>query len=81
MERDCGYPKLDRKDRDLGKHNWKRRAFYRTKHGLFFHMPIAIGRAIQKGIDAIKGRKYTFSSPYMMLDEETAFFQPTYSLP
>lgn len=74
MKSDCGCPKLDKENWDLKKHSWKRRAFYRTKHGLFFHTPIGVGKAIKKGMAGIEERKYTFKFPYMMLDEETGFF-------
>ena len=74
MENDCCCPILDKNDWDLKKHDWDKRAFYKTKHFLFFHMPIGIGKAIKKGMDGIKEKGYTVKPPYMMLDDETGFF-------
>jgi len=73
MEKECGCPKLDKKDWELEKHTWKRRTFYSTKHGLFFHVSIGIRKAIKKGMEEIKEKEYSFRSPYMMLEEEIGF--------
>lgn len=74
MENDCCCPKLNKEDWDLKKHSWDTRAFYKTKHMIFFHMPIGIGKAINKGMNEIKEKGYTFKPPYMMLDDETGVF-------
>ena len=74
MENDCGCPTLNKEDWDLKKHNWDKRAFYKTKHFLLFHVPLNIGKAIRKGTTEIKEIGYTLKQPYMMLDEETGFF-------
>ncbi len=71
---DCGCITLERSEWHLKKQEWPRRAFYRSSHGLFFHIPIGIARAIQRAVEGIKAKGYTFSSPYMMLDDETGFF-------
>jgi hypothetical protein len=67
-------PVLDAADWDLKKHVWEQRAFYRTKHFLFCHIPIGIGGAIKKGFERSKRNGYTISPPYMMLDVETGLF-------
>jgi hypothetical protein len=65
---------LNEADWQLQKHAWGKRAFYRTRHGLLFHMPIGIAGAIRKGMDGIKAKGYTVEPPYMMLDDETGLF-------
>jgi len=74
MERTCNCPRLNEADWQHRKHNWGRRAFYRTSHLLLFHMPIGIDRAIRKGMDAVKAKGYAIDPPYMMLDDETGPF-------
>lgn len=74
MEPACGCPQLVEAEWQLRKHVWQRRAFYRTRHGLLFHMPVGIAGAIKKGMAAIKDKGYTVEPPYMMLDEETGLF-------
>ena len=74
MSKNCGCPELKKEDWELRKHDWNNRAFYRTKHLLFLHMPIGIGKAITKGMDGIKAKGYTVKPPYMMLDDETGRF-------
>jgi hypothetical protein len=74
MEPTCQCPQLSEPEWQHQKHVWGRRAFYRTRHGLFFHMPIGIGSAIRRGMDAIKTKGYTVEPPYMMLDDETGPF-------
>lgn len=74
MEPSCGCPKVNEAEWQLQKHVWGRRAFYRTRHGLLFHVPIGIGRAISKGMDGIKAKGYTVDPQCLMLDEETGPF-------
>lgn len=56
MEQSCECPKLNEADWQRRKHNWGRRAFYRTSHRLLFHVPIGISGAIRKGIDNLPSR-------------------------
>jgi hypothetical protein len=74
MEPACGCPRLNEADWQARKHVWGPRAFYRTRHGLLFHMPIGIAGAIRKGMDAIKAKGYTIEESCMMLDDETGLF-------
>jgi hypothetical protein len=74
MPNDCNCPVVNKEEWDLKKHNWGKKAFYRTKHFLCFHIPIGIGGAISRGFEKIKEKGYTVNSPYMMLDDETGFF-------
>lgn len=74
MASDCCCPVLPEDDWDFKKHEWSKRAFYRTKHAVILHMPIGIAKAIQKGMDGIKSKSYTYSEPYLMLDDETGAF-------
>jgi hypothetical protein len=74
MESSCQCPRLNEAEWQHRKHTWERRAFYRTSHGLFLHMPIGIGGAIRRGMDAIKAKGYTVEPPYMMLEDETGLF-------
>jgi hypothetical protein len=70
----CNCPVLNKEDWELKRHDWPKRAFYRTSHGQFLHMPIGIGGAIQKGMAGVKAKNYIFNEPYIILDEETGTF-------
>lgn len=74
MTTECGCPALDPKDWDLKKHVWQEKAFHVTKHGLFFHMPIGIAKAIARGMEAIKSKGYALADPFLMLDAEIGLF-------
>jgi hypothetical protein len=74
MESPCGCPKLNEADWQRQKHVWGRRAFYRTRHWLLFHVPLGIAGAIRKGMEGAKAKGYTLEAPYMMLDDETGPF-------
>jgi len=69
-----GCPDIRKKNWELKKHTWKKKGFYVKKHGVLFHTPIGIGKAIQQGFEEAKGRGYKMKNPYMMLDEETGLF-------
>jgi hypothetical protein len=70
----CNCPTLNKEDWDLKRHDWPKRSFYRTSHGVFFHMPVGIGKAIKKGMDALKAKNYLFKEPYIILDDENGPF-------
>lgn len=72
--KDCGCLEFKKEEWDLKTFNWPRKAFYKVPHGQFFHSPIGIGRAINKGMRELKKKGYTFSAPYIMLEEELGIF-------
>jgi hypothetical protein len=74
MNSDCGCPQLKQEDWHHRKHDWGRRAFYRSSHYILLHTPIGIKAAIRKAVAGIEAAGYTMDSSFMMLDDETGPF-------
>ena len=74
MEATCECRQVNEAEWQRTKHTWERRTFYRTSHGLLFHIPIGIAGAISKGMAGIKAKGYTLGEPFLMPTGERGLF-------
>lgn len=71
--KECGCPEIIDRDWDLTEHTWKEKAFYQLSLPMFLHMPMGMGKKIEKAMAGIKEKRYTMSNPPMVLSKDGFF--------
>lgn len=69
----CGCPVINRSDWEFKEHEWDGRAFYTKKLNLLLHIPLGIGKKIEKLMDEVGDKGYTLSEPVQILTKDGAF--------
>jgi len=69
----CGCPEIVDSDWDLTEHVWEEKAFYVLSLPMFFHIPIGMGRRIERALAETQDKHYKLSEPPMVMSKDGIF--------
>jgi hypothetical protein len=69
----CGCPEIIDSEWDLAEHAWGDKSFYSLSLPMFFHIPIGMGRRIEKAMAKAAEKDYKLSDPPMVMSKDGIF--------
>lgn len=69
----CGCPEIIDSDWDLAEHTWGEKNFYSLSLPMLFHIPIGIGRRIERAMAKTQDKQYKLSDPPMVMSKDGLF--------